>query len=346
MNEWSWLGPSIAMTALSGLIAIVLIPDTSGVMPAIGMLPFWMIAAVLFGSLYGVIEMARAGVQHPLSHSARFFVEEWRKLAFWTLCMLLAGINMTTFMWIKPLLNYLVPFWADPMLADIDKVLFLGRDPWTILATLNSTAAAVFYHRGWFVMMILALIVVLSAPPSAQKSAAMLTYFLCWSVVGPLIHMVLPAAGPIFYMQMGYGDRFAALQNVSETREVAAYLWALYAGEGFGPGSGISAMPSLHIATTAWMVLVARAFTPRLFVPTLLLGVAIFLLSIALGWHYAMDGIVGGIAAWLCWRIAHAFYAGRLRQRAIVNTSATENQGGRRIEAPPANGVVKPGAET
>ena len=140
---------------------------------------------------------------------------------------------------------------------------------------------------------------VLSAPPSAQKSAAMPTYFLCWSVVGPLIHIMLPAAGPIFYMQMGYGDRFAALQNVSETREIAAYLWAIHAGDGFGPGSGISAMPSLHIATTAWMVLAARAFRPRLFVPTLLLGFAIFLLSIALGWHYAMDGIVGGLAAWL-----------------------------------------------
>lgn len=209
------------------------------------------------------------------------------------------------------------------MLADIDRILFFGRDPWTILARLNSTAAAIFYHRGWFVMMILALIVVLSAPPSAQKSAAMLTYFLCWSVVGPLIHIMLPAAGPIFYMQMGYGDRFAALQNVSETREIAAYLWAIYAGEGFGPGSGISAMPSLHIATTAWMVLAARAFTPRLFVPTLLLGFAIFLLSIALGWHYAMDGIVGGLAAWLCWRIAHAFYAGRLRRRAGLNTSTS-----------------------
>jgi len=329
MKEWSWLAPSIAMTALSGLIAILLIPDTSGVMPAINLLPFWMIAAGLLGSLYGVIKMARAGVEQPLLQTSRFLVKEWRKLAFWTLCTLLAGINMTTFMWIKPLLNYLVPFWADPMLADIDKVIFLGRDPWTILTWLNGTAAAFFYHRGWFVMMILALIVVLSTPPSAQKSAAMLTYFLCWSVVGPLIHIVVPAAGPIFYMQLGYGDRFAALETVSATREVAAYLWAIYAGEGFGPGSGISAMPSLHIAMTAWMVLAAHAFARRLFVPTLLVGFLIFLLSIALGWHYAMDGITGGVTAWLCWRIAHAFYAGQFRRAAVpINSAAKKTEDG------------------
>lgn len=259
MKESSWLAPSIAVTALSALIAIIVIPDTTGVIPALGLLPFWMIAAALIGSLYGVIAMARAGVKQPLSHIGRFFRNDWRKFVFWSLCILLAGVNMTTFMWIKPLLNYLIPFRADPILADIDKVIFLGHDPWTLLTGLNTTAAAVFYHRGWFAMMILALIVVLSAPPSPEKSAAMLTYFACWSVVGPLIHALLPAAGPIFYMQLGYGDRFAALENVSETRAVAAYLWAIYADTGFGPGSGISAMQSLHIATTVWMVLAVKS---------------------------------------------------------------------------------------
>lgn len=293
MKESSWLAPSIAVTALSALIAIIVIPDTTGVIPALGLLPFWMIAAALIGSLYGVIAMARAGVKQPLSHIGRFFRNDWRKFVFWSLCILLAGVNMTTFMWIKPLLNYLIPFRADPILADIDKVIFLGHDPWTLLTGLNTTAAAVFYHRGWFAMMILALIVVLSAPPSPEKSAAMLTYFACWSVVGPLIHALLPAAGPIFYMQLGYGDRFAALENVSETRAVAAYLWAIYADTGFGPGSGISAMQSLHIATTVWMVLAVQVFAPRLFMPALLVGFLVFLLSIALGWHYAMDGVVG-----------------------------------------------------
>ena len=94
---------------------------------------------------------------------------------------------------------------------------------------------------------------------------------------------------------------------MSETREVANYLWTIYAGEGFGPGSGISAMPSLHIATTAWMVLAVRIFARRLFWPMATAGFLIFLLSIALGWHYALDGIVGGGAALLCYRLLQRF---------------------------------------
>lgn len=311
MRERDWLVPSIALTLVSGAIAIALIPRYSGILPAIGMLPLWMLAAAILGSFYAFFAMANARVASPLGHIRAFVVDDWRKLAFWSLCLLLAGLNMTTFMWTKPLLNYLVPFWADPALAEIDHALFLGHDPWTLLTWLNNMPAAIFYHRGWFAMMILTLVAVLSAPPSPEKSAVMLTYFILWSVVGPLIHALLPAAGPVFYAQMGYGDRFAALQNVSETRDVAAYLWRIYAGEGFGPGSGISAMPSLHIATTAWMILAVRIFARRLFVPMAAAGVLIFLLSIALGWHYAVDGLVGGGLAVLCYAVLHAVYAGR-----------------------------------
>lgn len=316
MRERDWLVPSIALTLVSGAIAIALIPRYSGILPALSLLPLWMLAFALLGSIYAFCMMAGARVPSPLGHIARFVVHDWRTLAFWTACVVLAGINMTTFMWTKPLLNYLVPFWADPMLADLDRLLFLGHDPWSLLTWLNSTPMAIFYHRGWFAMMILTLIAVLSARPSPEKSAAMLTYFVLWSAVGPLIHALLPAAGPVFYEPMGYGARFAELQNVSETREMATYLWTIYAGEGFGPGSGISAMPSLHIATTAWMLIAVRNFAPRLFAPMAAAGFLIFLLSIALGWHYALDGIVGGAAALLCYRLLHSYYARRPAPRA------------------------------
>ena len=232
--------------------------------------------------------------------------------------IVLAGLNMIAFMWAKPLLNYLVPFWADPLLADLDRLLFLGRDPWTLLSWLNATPMAIFYHVAWFALMILTLVIVLAAPPSPRKSAVMLTYFILWSVVGPLVHTLLPAAGPVFFEPLGYGSRFGALHNVSETRDVADYLWSIYAGEGFGPGSGISAMPSMHIATTVWMAIAIRRFAPRLFVPMALAGFLIFLLSIALGWHYAVDGIVGGAAALACHQLLLRYFDGRRAPSRVV----------------------------
>lgn len=315
MSDRDWLVPSIALTIASGLFAILLIPSYTGILPAIGLLPLWVLAAAILAGFYFVVAMMIAGIPSPIAHVRSFAAREWRVMLVFGFGIFLAGLNMTTFMWTKPLLNYLVPFWADPMLADIDRALFLGTDPWRLLTWLNSTPMAIFYHRGWFAMMILTLIAVLAARPSAEKSAAMTTYFLLWSVAGPVIHTLLPAAGPIFYAQLGLGDRFAGLEAVSETGQVATYLWTIYAGEGFGPGAGISAMPSLHIATVAWMIIAAHAFMTRLLVPVALAGMLIFLLSVALGWHYAVDGVIGAAAALACYRILLPFYAGRTTRR-------------------------------
>ncbi len=311
MSDRDWLVPGIALTFVSGLIAILLIPSYAGILPALRMLPLWMLVATILAAFYFLATMMIARLPDPLAHIRAFARRDWRVLLLFAFGIFLAGLNMTTFMWTKPLLNYLVPFWADPLLADLDSGLFLGNDPWRLLGWLNSSPMAIFYHRGWFAMMILTLIAVLAAPPSPQKSAVMTTYFLLWSVAGPLIHILLPAAGPIFYAQLGYGDRFAGLASVSETADVATYLWTIYAGEGFGPGSGISAMPSLHIATVAWMIIAVRTFAPRMSVPMMAAGLLVFLLSIALGWHYAVDGVVGAAAAIVCHHLLRACYARR-----------------------------------
>jgi membrane-associated phospholipid phosphatase len=92
------------------------------------------------------------------------------------------------------------------------------------------------------------------------------------------------------------------------------YLWTIYNGEQFGPGSGISAMPSLHIATTMWMIIAIRVHAPRWTWPMALLGTLIFLLSISLGWHYAVDGIVGAAAAIGCYWLCERYYRERLAQ--------------------------------
>jgi hypothetical protein len=189
------------------------------------------------------------------------------------------------------------------MLATFDRLLFLGRDPWTFLDWLNAMPMAVFYHRGWFALMIVTLLLVLARPPSPQKSALMLTYFLLWTLVGPVIHILLPAAGPVFYAKLGYGNDFAGIYLPEEMVQMTDYLWTSYAAGGFGPGSGISAMPSLHIATTAWMVLAVYVLARRWTVPIAIAGLLIFLLSISLGWHYAADGVVGALAAIGCYRL-------------------------------------------
>lgn len=300
MTERGWLYPSVFLTLLAATVALTQIPSVTGLLPALLILPAWMAAAALVSALYGFVWMMLHGVDRPLAATASYIRTNRKRLVSVALIVLLAGMNMVAFMWIKPLLNYLVPFWADPLLASWDRVLFLGHEPWEALSWIKFPLAGLVYHPVWFVFMIAALLIAAAAPASPHKSAVLLGYFVLWSLAGPVIHTLLPAAGPVFYERMGYGTRFAGLDGGAEATGVANYLWSIYAAKSFGAGSGISAMPSMHVTISTWVVIVFHTFARRWLPVALAAWVLIVLLSIALGWHYALDGIVGATAAATC----------------------------------------------
>jgi membrane-associated phospholipid phosphatase len=125
-------------------------------------------------------------------------------------------------------------------------------------------------------------------------------YFLIVSCVA-LGQYLAPSAGPIFFERIGLGDRFAALPVSPWAQTAADYLWQDYLGETGKLGTGISAMPSLHIAISGWFVLVFRSQLPRLqFIALAYFGLIAFG-SVYLGWHYAVDGIVGVLIVGIAW---------------------------------------------
>lgn len=309
--EKEWIYPAVALTLGIAVAALVFTPNSAGLLSNLIILPSWMLASAVVGSIYALVRMMAAGVTSPLAELAKV-VREDRKWLIGTMLMIgLAGANMMAFLWFKPLLNYLVPFRADPFLAEADRWLAFGHDPFTLLDWLDVPGAEFVYHKLWTGMMILTLLVVAARPASPDKSAVMLGYFVLWSVVGPLVHCLMPAAGPIFYGRMGYGDQFAALVPGSETQVMADYLWAIYDSLSFGAGSGISAMPSLHVTTAVWMAIAIRVHAPRFFWPMALFSALLFALSIGLGWHYALDGVIGGACAIAVHFALRAWYRAR-----------------------------------
>jgi membrane-associated phospholipid phosphatase len=86
-------------------------------------------------------------------------------------------------------------------------------------------------------------------------------------------------------------------------------MWRFYLvnGQDDKVAGAISAMPSLHVASSCGFYLLARArnrWLGRLFFVFLVL---MLLGSIHLGWHYAIDGYAGLAGAvviwWLCGRL-------------------------------------------
>jgi hypothetical protein len=321
VRERDWLIPSAVMTAGLGLAALLLMPIAGySHIPDyfsrfLNWLDFMFVGVVLLAIVH-FVRLRRAGVEAPLSHLRQQLAARGAYLLAAVAGAMLAGIDMLFFMWIKPELTAVSPFWADKLLADIDHAIF-RTDPWRLFQGLDLGWHAGAYSFLWAVAIMGTVVWLLAQKPSAERSASLISYFAIWSLFGTIGQLLLSSAGPIFYQRIGLGDRFADLAgNIPfVTQGVSSYLWNFHTTGTLGVGAGISAMPSLHIATAAWVVLAFRGQGSKLALPATLFAVYLWALSVALGWHYAVDGMVGAAGAalcrwacatWLGWRQAEA----------------------------------------
>lgn len=307
--EREWLLPCLAMTIGLALAGLALRPagDTQSV-AFFAMFPLWakyVLVAELLWLFSHLVRLKLAGVASPLAYFRHEY--DWRHPLVVGLGALLAGLNMICFMWIKPELNRFAPFRADEAIADAERAMF-GIDLWRLFDGIDLNFMALTYNILWFWALFVVLIWLLIRAPSRARSASLVNYFFLWSLFGPIGQYLLPAAGPLFYQRIGLGDRFAGLEaNVPDlTIQISDYLWTHYSAQTLGFGAGVSAMPSLHIATVAWMVISLRAVGSRWTIPVLLFSLYIFVASVALGWHYALDGVAGAAGALAGHRLSRA----------------------------------------
>lgn len=216
----------------------------------------------------------------------------------------LVAAQMAVLAWVKVTLPKAAGFWADPMLADWD-VLIFGTDPWRYTHMMPGWFDQLIdrSYVTWAFASFGVLIALAFARPGYRKSRALISYFLVVCLVS-FSQYLLPSAGPVFYEAVGHGNRFADLPIQPWVQATADYLWINYEVSGGKVGGGISAMPSLHVGGVAWMAIVARSYFPRFqFIAWAYLAL-IFVGSVHLGWHYAVDGIAGLGLALLAWHLA------------------------------------------
>lgn len=308
MERGLYIGAGI--TAFTGVTAYALLPFTGMVnMPTHSVAMLWLTLTMVVVALHALcvtVAMAVRGQERPI-FTLWSRLEQKQTI---TVCLgtLLFAVNLAFFCMIKPQLGQLVAFTADPMLADIDHYMF-GTDPWRLFEWFNHDKLSIIYHRGWFLWLAFVLYFLLKQPSSVEKDQLIVSYIMMWSFFGPIVHLLLPAAGPVFYDDLGFGNRFVELDQSPRSLAVANYLWGGYVNKVFNPAGGISAMPSLHLATMFWSIIAVRKSRWLAF------GIAftayIFIGSIVIGWHYAIDGIAGGIGTILC----YAFAGFALRRR-------------------------------
>lgn len=262
----------------------------------------------LFAAFVGVValilfKLARYALQREES-PARRLARESTIMASFAIGAIIIALQMAVLSWTKIMLPIASTFWADPLLANLDHALFRA-EPWQLANTIFGPVASLIdrAYVTWAPFKFATTIILLLAPESAAKSRAIVAYFLMMAITA-IGQYALPSAGPIFYADLGFGPRFEHLNVEPWVETTKAYLWHDYLNAGGDIGGGISAMPSLHVAAAAWIALVWNGFDRRLGLVGLAYLAVIFIGSVTLGWHYAVDGLAGILITAAAWKIA------------------------------------------
>jgi hypothetical protein len=147
--------------------------------------------------------------------------------------------------------------------------------------------------------------------PGPDLGRFWLAFVLAWILLGTVLATLVPSAGPCFYLLATgspgpYGPLMEYLGAVAPAGvlETQEGLWTAVSKGIVVVGGGVSAFPSLHVAVpllgacaawgrTRWLAWVLIGYTVVLWIGT-----------VHLGWHYAVDGEVSALLVYPIWRLS------------------------------------------
>jgi hypothetical protein len=225
------------------------------------------------------------------------------------------------------------PLSWDETFMQWDRVVHFGRQPFEWLQPLLGRPAVtallnVNYHL-WFVAMFACWFWQGFARENSHLRLQFLFgYTLTWFLGTVVLGTLFSSAGPRFYGRLipGANPYQPLMAYLAEANRIYP-IWSLATQEmlwrnyetGVGAINGISAMPSMHIGTSVLFMLLGFASGKRwvgiIFAVFLAL---IFLGSIMLGWHYAIDAYAGTAVAVFGWWVAGRLVAWDRRRQGLV----------------------------
>lgn len=232
----------------------------------------------------------------------------WAALAAGTL---LVAVGASVFLPLKYAIPREIPFWLDQPLTTGENAAF-GTQPWLLADRLLgwATKPLDWLYGCWLPTQLLVMNFVMLSRPSRAKSHALIAYGLAWFLLGAVAAVLLSSAGPLFYDRAFGGTEFAQLaaslhsHGAWFTLTESDLMWSSIGSRRPGLIAGISAMPSIHVAISLWIVLSSRMMIPRLTYVATSYFILVFVGSVLLGWHYFSDGLVGAIGMWGVWWLA------------------------------------------
>lgn len=227
----------------------------------------------------------------------------------------------------------------DKTLFEIDSFIHLGNILANILFGLIGNWIVLFLiNVNYQIWMIVQWAFVLYFFFFEKNESARMRYIIAfmgtWIICGTILANLMPSGGPCYYGYLVQGENpFAGLMaSLRDIHENKIWLPAIYVQDMLWAGKtgvsdknfGISAMPSLHNGVVLMNVLALWNMSKTLFRLHLFHAVLVFIGSIVLGWHYAIDAYVSWVAVALIWAFATLVskYVSRIQAAPVASHDA------------------------
>ncbi len=263
---------------------------------------------------------------HRLQRDIREHILEPRRFLMYAAPFVVLPVFIAAVTSVKSQIPFIHPFGLDVAFERIDRLVHFGVEPWRIThAVFGSDLATVvisYLYNAWMgVMWVFLLWHVYSLSRPIERHRYLVAFMLCWIVIGTAAAIGLSSAGPCYFDRVTgltgpYGPLMDLLYATEErvqawpgpwtvwALEAQELLWTLYQKDLGHIGSGISAMPSMHVSIAVLMALSGFRHSRRL--GWLMTGYAVVIQigSVHLAWHYAIDGYLAAVLTVLVWRFS------------------------------------------
>ena len=232
---------------------------------------------------------------------------------------ILLVLFISTFTSMKNLIPVFHEYNWDERFMVLDRMLHLGWHPWqffepALKQPLVTYLINVTYNTWFFVMLAVLFWQVFSLKNRFLRMRFLWVFVSAWVIGGNLMAIVFASTGPCFYSTFASGPNpYVPLMDYLNQANQHFDIWAIetqnallsaHVDNRLGIGVGISAMPSMHVASATIFALVGLDTNRFLGCMLVAYGIMIYIGSIYLAWHYAVDGIAGGIFVLALWSFA------------------------------------------
>ena len=255
-----------------------------------------------------VAEKIRIIIKNSLVFSkATYF--NWRFYIYFLRASICILVTLMFFANLKQIIPIVNPRLYDLQMWRIDKVVHFGVSPVVFLVDILRINRIIYFLDLIYITfipmnIIIPVIFIIQTKSEIIRKQFLAVFCISW-VVGGISYFLFPAMGPCYFKPEFF--QFLDMPIAKNLQQILLEEYVKFrqsAGQHIASNYyGIAAMPSLHLAKTFIFMLFSRRLNRYLFIFFCVYLVLMFIGSVALGWHYAIDGYIGIAMAYIIYII-------------------------------------------